>query len=205
MKIGLILECGPEGPDLHVCKHLAKRVLADGGIEAELSFTTLDNKPKLLQQCGDAAFVLLGQGCERVLIVWDLYPAWREQGQKPCRRADRETIFGVLEAANVDKNRVALICIQEELEAWLLADGDVLTGFLKSINSHVKKVKHHKNPERLGCNPKTALNKLMQESTGRKYEDYVHARKIVARIDDLSRLRKFCPIFLRFEHHLRRP
>ncbi|MCW3097150.1 MAG: hypothetical protein JWL77_2768 [Chthonomonadaceae bacterium] len=199
MKIGIILECGPEGPDKHVCHHLAKQILRDANIEAELSFATLNNKPNLLQKCGDTASLLILQGCERVLIVWDLYPAWREKGQKPCRYEDRKTIFEALDTASVDRNRVALICIQEELEAWLLADGEVLTGFLQSINSHVKKVSHHKSPERIGCNPKTALNRLMQECTGRKYEDHIHARKIVVRIDDLSRLRKVCVTFQRFE------
>ena len=203
MKIGIVLECGPDGPDKHVCKHLAELILRDANMKAELAFATLDNKPNLLQECGAAASVLLNQGCERVLIVWDLYPAWRERGKKPCCIEDCQTIFGVLEAANVDRSRVALICIQEELEAWLLADGEVLTGFLQSINSHVKKVPHHKSPERIGCNPKTALNKLMQASLGRKYEDYVHARKIVVRIDDLTRLRKVCPTFQRFEQKIR--
>lgn len=203
MKIGIILECGPEGPDKHVCKHLATRILVEAGLEPDLSFTTLDNKLNLLQECGDAASVLLGQGCERVLIVWDLYPAWRERGQKPCRHEDCQTIFGVLKAANVDRSRVALICIQEELEAWLLADGDALTGFLQSINSHVKKVSHHKNPERIGCNPKTALNKLMQERIGQKYKDYLNAQQIVVRIGDLSRLRRSCPTFRRFEQKIR--
>ena len=203
MKIGIILECGPDGPDKHVCKHLATRILAEAGLETDLFFATLDNKPNLLQECGAAASALLDQGCERVLIVWDLCPAWRERGQKPCRHEDCQTIFAVLEAANVERSRVALVCIQEELEAWLLADGEVLTAFLQSINSHVKKVSHHKNPERIGCNPKTALNKLMQDHIGRKYEDYVHARKIVVKIGDLSRLRKVCPTFRRFEQKIR--
>lgn len=198
MKIGIILECGPDGPDKHVCEHLAKQSLRDAKQEAELSFATLNNKPSLLHQCGDAASILLLQGCDRVLIVWDLYPAWRERGQKPCLAEDRRTIFENLQAANVDSSRVALVCIHEELEAWLLADGEVLTSFLQSLSSHAKRVGHHKDPERIS-NPKTKLNKLMQESTGRKYEDYTHARKIVRSINDLSRLRKVCATFRRFE------
>lgn len=199
MKIGIILECGPDGPDKHVCHHLAKLALRDAKLEAEFSFVTLDNKPNLLQRCGQSAAALIAGGCERVLIVWDLYPPWGVYKQKPCRHEDRQAIFENLMAAEVDRNRVALICIEEELEAWLMADGDVLTAFLQSISSHAKRVPHHKNPERIGYKPKTALNKLMQESTGRKYEDYVHARKIVNRIEDLSRLRKVCMTFRRFE------
>ncbi len=199
MKIGLILECGPDGPDKHVCKHLAQQCLQAASQQAELSFATLNNKPSLLRQCGDAASSLLAEGCDRVLIVWDLYPAWREKGQKPCRHEDREAIFDTLQAADVDRSRVALVCIQEELEAWLLADKPVLLAFLQSFNSHIRDIECPKKPERIGANPKTHLNRLMQQHTRRKYEDHVHARKIAARITDLSHLRKACPIFQRFE------
>jgi Domain of unknown function (DUF4276) len=203
MKIGIILECGPDGPDMHVCKHLAKQILRDAKIEAELSFATLTDKRNLLRQCGNTASALVEDGCERVLIVWDLYPAWREKGQKPCRYEDRQTIFGALEAANVDRNLVALICIQEELEAWLLADERVLMAFFQTFHSHAKKVSPPKKPEQIGCKPKTTLNKLMQESTGREYKDCDHARRIVVKINDLSRLRKVCPTFQRFEQKIR--
>ena len=73
MKVGLIFECGPDGADKQVCEDLAKRV----DDQIEINSITLDNKPILIETCGDAALELLNDGCQRVVIVWDLYPPWR--------------------------------------------------------------------------------------------------------------------------------
>jgi hypothetical protein len=80
MKIGFIFECGPDGPDVQVCCHLAR--LLDPTIQ--FISNTLDNKKKLIENCGLVTKALL-RGCDKVIIVWDLYPAWREKGMKPCR------------------------------------------------------------------------------------------------------------------------
>jgi len=112
MKIGFIFECGPEGPDVQVCRYLVQ--MLDPAIEFVPS--TLDNKKKLVEDCGAVAKVLLNE-CEKVIIVWDLYPAWRERGMRPCRHEDRQAIFRSLQAENVDLSKVFPVCIQEELEA----------------------------------------------------------------------------------------
>jgi hypothetical protein len=52
----------------------------------------LDNKKKLVEDCGPVAKALLSE-CEKVIIVWDLYPAWREKGIKPCRHEDCQANF----------------------------------------------------------------------------------------------------------------
>jgi hypothetical protein len=197
LKIGLILECGPDGADLHVCKHLVKLLLP----KAEILFATMGDKPNLLKQCGDAASLLLREGCERVAIIWDLYPAWRERGKRPCLHADREDIFRSLDQARVERARVALVCIVEELEAWLLADGRALSIYLSTPIRAVT-IDDQKNPERVS-NPKGRLTQIMREHKGRKYEDYTDAKKIVEHIVDLSRLRK-CKTFKRFEEKLTR-
>ena len=69
MKIGMIFECGPNGADQQVCEHLAHRLLPD----IEVVPVTLSKKPELLSGCGPAAANLLREGCERIIIVWDLY------------------------------------------------------------------------------------------------------------------------------------
>jgi hypothetical protein len=51
MKIGMILECGPSGADKKVCEHLAKQLLPD----IEITSFTLDNKPKMIAECGPVA------------------------------------------------------------------------------------------------------------------------------------------------------
>src|SRR5260370_8298805 len=93
-----------------------------------------------------------------VLIVWDLYPPWREKGEKPCRRDDRQAIFHSLDAAGVSPDRVALVCIREELEAWLIADGRAVSKVL-STPTHPVRIKDPKNPEPIQ-NPKKILNHL---------------------------------------------
>jgi len=117
MKIGFIFECDPEGPDVQVCRHLVHQL--DPAVQFIPS--TLDNKKNLNEDCGAVAKTLLHE-CEKVIVVWDLYPAWRERGIRPCRHEDRQSIFRSMQTEQVDLSRVVLVCIREELEAWLLAD-----------------------------------------------------------------------------------
>lgn len=116
MKVGLILECTADGPDKTVCEYLVR--MLDPTIEP--SSVTLTNKRILIQESGKVAAQLLADGCKRVVIVWDLHPPWRDT--KPCRREDRESILQSLTNAGVNPTNVFLVCIKEELEAWLLAD-----------------------------------------------------------------------------------
>lgn len=190
-KIGMIFECGPNGPDQKVCECLARRLVPNIQIEP----ATLDNKPKLIAGCGRVAATFLAQGCEQVLILWDLYPAWRGHGEHPCRHEDREEILEALMREQVDATRVHLICIEEELEAWLLADGQALSQVL-SRPTHPVTIKGQKDPERVP-NPKKYLNRLFQEHTGRPYSDLVHAEKIVRALPNLNKIRR-SSTFLRF-------
>ena len=68
----MIFECGPAGADKKVCEYLARQLQP----QLEIISVTLDNKPKLIHNCGRSAAQLLKAGCDRVLIIWDLYPAW---------------------------------------------------------------------------------------------------------------------------------
>lgn len=190
-KVGMILECGPDGADVQVCRHLA--ALLDTHVEV-LS-VTMNNKPNLIENCGAAAAQLLEDGCARVLIIWDLFPAWRERGLKPCRHKDREQIFLSLQSAGVSRADVHLICIREELEAWLIADGRAVSAVL-STPTHPVRGKDGKNAERI-LNPKKVLNRLFQRHSGRPYVDRRHARQIVEQLPDLGRLEKL-PTFRRF-------
>lgn len=192
----MIFECGPEGPDKRVCTSLARRIVNDIVIEP----ATLDNKKKLIEECGRATSVLLASGCHHVLIIWDLYPAWRSKGQKPCCHEDRQSIFSSLSDAGVDVTKVTLICIHAELEAWLIADGRALSAVL-STPSHPKSIAHHKNSERIK-NPKSELVRIFTNNIGRQYSDLSHAQRIVDAIPDLSRLRRISS-FTRFEEKLK--
>ncbi len=137
MKIGLIVESGPQGAEPQVLPKLIDKL----GHKCDISIVTFDNKPKLIEGCGKAAEQLFDEGCDKVLIVWDLYPAWRvpekkvKEGKKrkkakPCRREDRLAIAASLTAAGIDPRCVPLICIEEELEAWIAADGCAFGGLV---------------------------------------------------------------------------
>ena len=70
MKIGMIFECGPQEADKKVCERVARQIKPD----IQITSVTLDNKPNLITNCGKVAAQLIKQGCDRILIVWDLYP-----------------------------------------------------------------------------------------------------------------------------------
>lgn len=191
MKVGMIFECGPQGADVRVCTYLAKRLRPD----LELSTVTLDNKPRLLANCGKAAAQLLREGCDRVVIVWDLYPPWRASGVKPCRKEDRDSIQRSLAQASIASEQVFLVCIREELEAWLLADRRALENHL-SRPTRPAVVAETSRPE--SCrNPKGRIQHLFRQHN-RAYNDLVDAERIVQNLPDLRRLHRSCETFRRF-------
>src|SRR5215207_1133514 len=148
-KIGMIFECGPDGPDKKVCSHFAGLLWP----EAEIQSVTLSDKKKLLTECGKDTATLLDAGCQRVLIIWDLHPAWREA--RPCLHEDREAIFASLREAKVTSPNVHLVCIEEELEAWLVADGRAIAQVL-STPAHPVRISHENRPDQVR-NPKARL------------------------------------------------
>lgn len=193
MKIGFIFECGPQGADIKVCRNLVNRIRPD----VEFIPITLDNKPKLINGCGDASEQLLLSGCARVFIIWDLFPAWRIDRQKPSRNEDIANIFESLNAANVQLSNVSLICVEEELESWLIADGRAISSYLSTTTRSVK-IGHTKNSDRYR-NPKKRLNQYFTQNRGSgfNYIDYLHAEKLIELIPDFQKI-KYSNTFSRF-------
>ena len=191
MKIGFIFECGPEGPDVQVCRYLVQR------LDPKIEFipATLDTKPNLVEQCGEVAKILLKE-CKKVIVVWDLYPTWRDV--KPCRFQDRQDIFSSLQAQNIDLNRVTLVCVREELEAWLIADKRAVTSVIAKLKHphQVKKIPQPRKPDNV-TKPKTKLIKIFSQELGYKYVDTRHAILIAQAIPDCSKI-KHSESFRRF-------
>jgi hypothetical protein len=192
MKIGLILECAPDGPDKKVCEHLLERLLPD----VEVVSVTLGNKPNLIARCGDTAAQLLQDSCQRVIIVWDLYPPWRPRGENPCRREDREEIFTSLDQAGVSLTNIHLVCICEELEAWLLADRRAITAAISRMTGRQARITDTRRPE-LVRNPKAKLDNIFRQHTHRQYQGHNHAIKIIRELPDLTKIMR-CQSFARF-------
>lgn len=191
MRVGMIFECGPDGADVKVCKHLVR--MLDPNIEVVP--VTLTNKRQLVTGCSVAAAQLLKGGCDRVVIVWDLSPSW-ERDRTPCRKTDCESIKAALDTAGAAMDKVHLGCIEQELEAWLIADGRAVSAFL-SRPSRLVRVRDANNPEQIP-NPKGWLDGKFRAAGQRGgYRDLQHAERLATQLPDLNRVRK-CTTFVRF-------
>lgn len=197
MKIGFVFECGPQGADKLVCEYLAGQLLPVG---VEFISRTMDNKLKLLDGAAEIAKGLLADGCDKVLIVWDLRPAWPDKKDKPCRAAERQTLLDALVKQDLQEQPIYLVCVEMELESWLLASDHAINTYL-STPAHAYKIKQISKPDRERL-PKARMNSYFKEARGRTYEDLVHAVKIIkAAPIDLRKLRRSVS-FARFESKL---
>jgi len=92
-RVGFIFECGHDGPDYQVCRHFLERL----NPELEMVPSFLDSKLRLREDCGPVAAALLAvDRCSRVVVAWDLEPAW---GGKACRHDDKELAWASLRQA----------------------------------------------------------------------------------------------------------
>lgn len=196
--IGFVFECGPQGADKLVCQQLATYVTG----QVQFKSRTLDNKPNLLADAGPVARQLLDDGCCCVLIVWDLRPSWPDKKDRPCRKNERDAVRKSLDDAGVPLHApVYLICVEQELESWILADHDALAAYL-STPAHPYAVPRTRRPDN-EKNPKSKVISHFKNARGWTYDDKVHAPKILkAERVSLSRLRVSAS-FSRFEEKLR--
>jgi len=187
-RVGFIFECGRDGPDYKVCQHLLGRL--NPNIEMVPRF--LDNAERLLTECGEVAAALLSADeCSRVVVAWDLEPPW---GGTACRHDDKAKALKSLAAAKVRSQRVLLLCVERELECWLMADKRALHAvFWKYKKPHpVGQFPDFKHPDQQIRRPKTELIKLFKRELGdsRKYVDREHAMLLAQSIPDWSKVRR---------------
>ncbi len=195
--IGMVFECGPQGADKQVCEYLARHIRPGIAIKSR----TLDNKGNLLRDAGKVAAQLMKDGCACVLIVWDLRPAWPDKKHRPCRHDERQAVLLRLAQAGLTPDAsVYLICIEQELEGWLLANERAISGLL-STPAHVYAVPKVKTPDAV-MQPKAAMLKHFKNARGWRYDDKVDALRVLkASSVDLPRLRRSTS-FARFEGKL---
>jgi len=190
MRIGYVFECGPDGGDMKVLRHLTSFIAPGAAFEYE----ALSVKTTLLRDSGKAAKRLLDSGCNKVFIVWDLYPAWREDKGKPCRHEDKEAIIASLNAQKLTADDVIFLCLEEELEAWLIADGRILTEYFSKPHRKVA-IKNETNPDKVK-DPKGRLTGYFkQHKGGVPYDGTIHAEQIIKGIENFQKLKKsetFC-------------
>ncbi|MCX8522158.1 MAG: DUF4276 family protein [Rhodoferax sp.] len=172
--IGMIFECGPMGADKQVCEYLAKQLYPG----VQISSATLDNKKNLLESAAAVTKRLLKDGCCGVLIIWDLRPAWPDKQKKPCRAAERNHILSSLRQAGVPSTApVYLVCIEQELESWLLACDHAISAHL-STSAHAYKVERCKQPDQVP-QPKAVMEKHFSTARGWVYRDLSDALRVL--------------------------
>jgi Domain of unknown function (DUF4276) len=195
--IGLIFECGPQGADKQVCEYLVKQLKPGVNITS----VTLDNKDNLLRDAGKVAAQMHKDGCACVLIVWDLRPAWPDMKNKPCRHDERQALLKNMAEAGLAANApVYLVCVEQELESWLLASDHAIAACL-STAAHAYSVGRVKGPDAVP-QPKAALIKHFKDARNWRYDDKVDAIRVLKAADvDLKRLRRSVS-FARFEGKL---
>ncbi|EPX64267.1 hypothetical protein D187_005401 [Cystobacter fuscus DSM 2262] len=200
MKIGMICECAPGGPDIKIGKHFAMQFVPGAVVEER----TMGNKANLIRECGDVTrFLLEKERCDVVFIVWDLAPAWPDQHEKRCRFNDKEGIRKSFLAAYGKEappwNRIVLICVEQMLEAWILADGTAVVEHVRRRTHEPPRFKEVRRPDR-ERDPKSRVINYFKQA-GRTYNEHVDAAPIIMSAS-LSKLRQ-SESFQRLEDKLR--
>ncbi|MDR1141621.1 MAG: DUF4276 family protein [Planctomycetaceae bacterium] len=183
MKLGLILECPPNGTDHKVYDYVIHKLCTS--LEITVIPTGTPNKSQMIKNCGNIAYSLLKlEHCDTVAIIWDLMPTW---GGKPCRKEDVDKIKTSLNDANVDLSKIKFICIEPELEGWMIADGSALTRYKEKI-CFPHSVNKFENVRQSNNNndSKKRISKYLE----RKYNDIIDAIKIVELFDNFDKVAK---------------
>lgn len=196
MRIGIICEGGRNGADQKVYEFLVRQLLPDATIKC----SPLGNKPTLIALCGTEAKALLEiEGCDRIIIIWDLQPPWKEKKGKACRKNDCELIRASLNDAALDARQlqsIHLVCMQQELETLFICDEQAISLYLYQKSKRPCKVKYFKHPEH-PLNPKDELDKIFRVHSGpmHRYIDMKDAEGII-RLVDIRKLQR-CTSFMR--------
>lgn len=164
-RIGIVCEGHAEFEDEQVLTHLASRIVG----HEDIVCLPQGNKPSLFAECGKVAYNLLNvDGCGRVIIVWDLEPSHGKQAA--CRHTDRQAVFASLATAGLDTHPcIFLVCIEKELETWLLADGSAIASVLHRPPHPAPTIN---DTTTLGAgNPKGRLKRIFKdEGRGREFD-----------------------------------
>lgn len=199
MKIGMICECAPGGPDIKIGEHFVRTLVAG----ADFVGSTMTNKANLIRECGGVARMLLEkERCDVVFIVWDLAPAWPDMKEKRCRFRDKEGIrrsfLATYGQGTPPWDRIVLICIEQMLESWLLADGGAVIEHVRRPTHEPPRFKDVRHPDQ-EKDPKSRLINYFRQA-GRTYNEHVDAFPL-AKNASLSKLRR-SESFQRLENKL---
>jgi hypothetical protein len=193
-RVGILVECGPDGLEFHVCRKICALLRRDTQIVIEPEIIPMGNKLRLIEDCAVTTQALFNLGCERVVILWDERPPWPGMNEPLCWHHERARILEALRQANLANRPVSLVCIEREFESWLLHDHQLLSALLSRTTRPVR-ISRQKHPDRMP-NPKGQMMTLFRKH-GATYVDVQYARRIADALDNLDHLRR-CPTFRRF-------
>lgn len=196
-KVGFVLECHRDGADHKVIEHVARTFRPD----LQRVYMCAGNKGLLFERCSRIVEGLFeAERCDHVFVVWDLIPCddeYRHAGKPSCVK-ERQHLLGTLRTE--DQPKTVLLCITQELDSWLLADGAALAAVMSRPTHPLKAFADHKRPEDI-ANPKAILKQLFDEHTKYDYDDLYHAVKIIAAVQNLAKLDR-APSFKRLREKL---
>jgi hypothetical protein len=199
IKVGMLVECGRDGLEVHICRRLCQLLGEPFGIQFHPEIVPMDNKQRLLEECGTVACLLFDNGCERVVILWDERPPWPKMQEPLCWHHERTKILRELQQAGIAHKSVFLVCIEREFKSWLLFDERSLSKVL-STDAHPIRIPTQRYPDRMP-NPKGAMTTLFRKYRGKTYVDTLYARSFATCLSDINRFKK-CLTFRRFAEKL---
>jgi hypothetical protein len=188
MKLGFVFECSPGGGDVKLFQHLLKLIYPTFNFDVNFHHTALKSKKDLVKECGKEVKRLMGLGCHKIFIVWDLIPTWKEDG-KPCRHDDKEAIKKSLSAFEIGEENVIFLCVERELESWLIADDRALEAFFITKRSMKNQITRIKSPD-THHDPKGLLNKHFRNYRGVRFEPMIHTTQILTKMTEIRNLRR---------------
>jgi hypothetical protein len=189
MKLGFVFECSPGGGDIKVFQHILKLINPAFDFTANFHHAALKSKKELEKECGKEVKRLKSIGCQKIFVVWDLFPAWKEDG-KPCRHDDKVAIIKSLTTHSLSPNDIIFLCIEKELESWLIADEQALKEFFITKNNLKDEITRVKNPD-THHDPKGLLSKYFKTYRGtRTFEPMIHTEPMLKKFTDVRNLRR---------------
>lgn len=198
MKIGLVVECGPDGAETKIIPHLLR--LHRGDVEFAIP-STMDSKGKLMKEGIISAKNMVIDGCDKVIVIWDLLPAFPDEDQAACLKIEKDYLLQQIGELDDDiAEKIFLVCVPNMLEAWLIADERAVLAMFEDHASRYhrnKDIKFSKvkDPETVP-DPKSMLMSKYQKCRLRgEYADAIHGPRIAKKIDNykrISRCTSFC-------------
>lgn len=184
MKLGLVLECCPDGPDQLVLTCFARRL--SPGITVESA--PMGSKEVLFSAGVEAAENLISaSGCDLAIIAWDLKPYWEKASSEDCE-AEAKLLRDKLDAVDADiRAKIRLLCITWELETWFLAHPKAI---VEHLSTKTRKAKFSCSKPLSKTDPKAVLIREFRKFRGSGYEDLREAIQIARRINNTSKLEK---------------